>query len=227
MPPDMGVRPGRPRTSPRLLLDAILWKMATGHTWSELPAGFPAPSLCSRYYRRLFRSGRWYTLILALYNHFRMESSVDLVTLVEKGTFTTTRNGKLALHPRVVPTWENCTALLFMQLARAAWSVKQRLRKQAQPFYPLYPLFKGFSPLTTGLPPGIPLPQPASKPPSKSKPASRPSRASKPPSGPSTVIQPLEDSLAWQKWHKLEKDHQIILDELARILNTGPPRIYP
>jgi hypothetical protein len=106
-------------------------------------------------------------------------------------------NQKLALKPGVVPTWENCTALFFMQLARAAWSRLQRERKRVQPYYPLVPVFKGASPLTTALLTDQPLP---------SSPSLR---------QPST-FEPPEDSHAWRKCQKIEDDLRIIHDELAR-----------
>jgi hypothetical protein len=208
---------GHPPTSPRLLLDAILWKLATGHSRDEVPRGFPSACHCSKYYRRLYRSGRWYTLMLALYNHFRMESSADLVTLLENGVFTTTPSQRIAIDPQVYPNWENCTALLFMQLACSARSHMQKVFRQDHPLYRLYPDLKGTAPLTTGLPPGIPLPTPSGKPSSKhfTKPVKGPS------SQPSSSFQPIEESLAWKKWLKIEQDRQTIIAELSRRLH--PP----
>lgn len=188
-------RRGRPRTSPRLLLDAILWKIATGHSWDELPACFPPLRLCSNYYRRLYRSGRWVTLMLALYNHFCTESSTDILTFLKQGVFTTTPLQKITLNPQIRPTWENCTALLFMQLARSAWSHFQRNHKRSHPLYPLSPVFRGTAQLTTGLPPGFALP--------KSYRKSVQEVSSQPSSRTSFVIQPIEDSFAWKKWQKI------------------------
>ena len=143
-------RPRKERISLRLLLDAIIWKLATGHTWAALPPGFPPMRLCRNYYRRLFLSGRLYTLLLALYNHMRLEATTDLATLLESGVFTTTPGQKIALSPQAPPTWENYTALLFMQLACAAYSRLARKDKQAHPFIPLFPVFQGSARLSTG-----------------------------------------------------------------------------
>jgi len=90
-PPPAKRRARSRKYSPRALLDAILWKLATGHTWKELPDGFPPVRACQKYYRRLFRSGRFYTMLLALYNHMRLELCVDPWKLLEAGLFTTTR----------------------------------------------------------------------------------------------------------------------------------------
>jgi hypothetical protein len=160
--------------------------------------------MCRNYYTRLHLSGRWYTLMLALYNHFRSESATDCAAFLEQGLFTTTPGRKIALASRVVPTWENCTALLFMQLAASAWSALQRSNKQSHPLALFYPDFKGLSPLTTALPAHTPLPGPQT---GSSKTSASPL---------SSELKPLEESSAWKRWQKIEKDQQIMAAELAR-----------
>jgi len=204
-PPGLGRprRRGHPRTSPRLLLDAIFWKLATGQKWSDLPAGFPPPRVCARYYRRLFHSGRLYTLLFALYNHFRLNVPLGLPGLLEAGLFTTTPSQKIALSPAARPTWENYTGLLFMQLARSAYTRLQRQHKQAHPHsLPLLPVFKGAASLSTGIIPSRKLPEPE------------------------LAFQPLEDSLAWKKWRKIERDQKTLAREVSKRLRmdqAAPP----
>ena len=189
---------GRPRTSPRALLDAILWKLATGQNWDALPFGFPPMRVCRKYYRRLFNTGRLYTLLLALYNHMRIESSTDLPGLLEAGVFTTTPSQKIALSPEAPATSENYTALLFMQLARSAFTRLHRQHKQAHPIsLPLLPDFKGAASLSTGMIPGL-----------KAK-------------EPELVFEPLEDSLAWKKWRKIERDQKTIAREVSKRLHAS------
>jgi transposase len=218
LPPDMGVRscPGHSRTSPRLLLDAILWKLTTGHAWSELPPGFPSMRLCRKYYRRLYLSGRWYTLMLALYNHFLQTSSVDFLTLLKSGAFVTTPSQKIALNPEIKPTWEHYTALLFMQLARSARSRLQRLYHQSHPLHRFSPDLKGTASLTTGLPPGVSLPV------NSRKPYSRPSGSTS--MQLFSILQSLQASLALKKGPELEKDLRTTTSELRRYLTIffGP-----
>jgi len=129
-PPPVGKRPRKRVYSQRALLDAIFWKLATGHTWKELPPGFPPMRTCRKYYRRLFLSGRLYTLLLALYNHMRLQMGVDPWTLYEEGYITTTPNRRIALVPGTSPTSENYTALLFLQLARNAWTTLENDRSR-------------------------------------------------------------------------------------------------
>jgi len=189
----------RPRTSPRTLLDAIFWKLATGQTWDALPPNFPPLRLCRKYYRRLFLSGRLYTLLLALYNHMRLEAAMDLTTLLEAGVFTTTPGQNIALSLHAPPTWQNYTALLFMQLAREAYSRLECNRKQEHPIYPLLPVFKGNAQLSTGKIPGLESQEPT------------------------PTFQPLEISPAWSKWRNSEHDQKTIAREVSKRLRNGDP----
>lgn len=137
---------GRPRNqpiSPRELLDGVLWKLATGRTWDQLPLEFPPSSKCRRFYRRLLLSGRLYTLLRALYNHWRYETLLTLPELLEQGLFTTTPSQHIALVPAAPPTWQNYTALLFMQLGREAYLHFERQHKQDDPHYTYKPVLKG------------------------------------------------------------------------------------
>jgi transposase len=188
---------GRPREqkSPRLLLDAILWKLSTGRTWEELPTEFPSPRKCAKYYRRLFLSGRLYTLLYALHQHLRLEALVDTSLLVEQGVFTTTPSQHIALSPGLPATWQNYTALLFMQLARDAFMYSQREKRQRQRRYSLIPLLKGEDALSTGRWDAQPTPPP-------------------PP------IQPLEKSPAAKKLQAIEKNRAAQERELRKRLRT-------
>jgi len=163
-----------------------------GYTWGELPAGFPPFRACQKYYRRLFLSGRFYTMLLALYNHMRLEMCVDPWTLCEAGLFTTTPSQRIALVPKAAPTSENYTALLFMQLARTACAALQRDYKEKQPLYILMPVFKGESRLSTAR-----LPD---EDPQIGEPA----------------IQPLEGSLALKKYEAMVHKQKTVDREVAR-----------
>ena len=105
---------GRPATDPRLLLDTIFWKLTTGSTWDHLPPGHPSMLVCRRYYRRLYLSGRLTTLYRHLFHHLE-QSGVNLPNLNSKGFFRVGSRHKLVLSPECPPTWQNRTALLFMQ----------------------------------------------------------------------------------------------------------------
>ena len=195
-------RRGRPRSeeSPRALLDAILWRLSTGRTWKELPQEFPSARKCARYYRRLFLSGSLYTLLYALYQHLRLEALVDIRDLADQGLFTTTPSQHIALAPGVPPTWQNYTALLFMQLARDAFLHAEREKHRERKYHPLTPVLRGEDSLSTGrldLGPSEP-PEPA--------------------------FLPVEKSAAGKKWQAIEDDRALQVRELRkrlRALKTG------
>jgi len=195
-------RRGRPRSeeSPRALLDAILWRLSTGRTWKELPQEFPSARKCARYYRRLFLSGRLYTLLYALYQHLRLEALVDIRDLADQGLFTTTPSQHITLAPGVPPTWQNYTALLFMQLARDAFLHAEREKHRERKYYPLTPVLRGEDSLSTGrldLGPSEP-PEPA--------------------------FLPVEKSAAGKKWQAIEDDRALQAREIRkrlRALKTG------
>ncbi len=202
-PPSRAKKRGRPRNetiSPRALLDAILWKLATGQTWDALPMGFPPTCLCRKYYRRLFLSGCLYTLLLALYNHLCLEAVVDPYLLLEQGFFTTTPSQAIALSPQAPPTWQNYTALLFMQLAREAFSRSWRETKRKKPYLCRPPILKGQASLSDG---GFSSSSPAQDTPE---------------------FQPLEFSPAYEKIKKIEQFEKIqerMTRKLQRNLNPG------
>ena len=126
---------GRPPASPLPLLDAIFWKIAYHARWQDLPAG--SPPICRRYFTRLYRSGRLFTLYTALYQDLLTRGRIDLTVLVDQGCFTIAGNG-LALRPDLDETWQLRTALLILQLAH---QVSCRiLRAQDHSHRPPFPL---------------------------------------------------------------------------------------
>jgi transposase len=107
-------RRGRHPADPHEILDAIFWKVAHHARWQELPVGYPSMAVCRRYYRRIFRSGRLFTLYRRLYKDLCTRGHVDLTVLVKRGCFTIQGN-KVVLRPGLPETWRMRTALLFMQ----------------------------------------------------------------------------------------------------------------
>jgi hypothetical protein len=131
------IHPGRPETDPRRLLDAIFWKLAHHARWQDIPTSLPslispevasgdlracrrhaspAPLTCRRYYRRLFLSGRLYTLYKALYHHLLAHLDLDLPSLIHQGLLFTDGRQVLCLSPQP-DTWQTRTLRLFLQLA--------------------------------------------------------------------------------------------------------------
>jgi len=192
-------RPHKPPLSSRALLNAIFWKLATGHTWDELPLDFPPMRTCRKYYRRLFLSGRFYTILLALYNHMRLEACIDPFLLLEQGVFTTTPDQHIALSSEAAPTWQNYTALLFLQIARDAYLYFERQEKQNNPFYTLLPSLKGDAELSNGrLPHAV--------------------------DSHILTFEPLNSSSAHKKWRQIEKRESLIK---RKVKNGKPPSPSP
>jgi hypothetical protein len=125
-PSDSTDRRGRPSANPRPLLDAIFWKFAHNARWQDLPNGSPPLLTCRRYYRRLFLSGRLFTLYSVMYKYLLSHSNVDLTALVKQDCFSIAGN-TLILCPGLQETWQIRTALLFMQ---QGWQVSRQILRQ-------------------------------------------------------------------------------------------------
>lgn len=153
---------GRPPADPRLLLDAIFWKLAFHARWrditrppSPLPLGGwavgepPSMLTCRRYYTRLFNSGRLLSLLSALNRHFRSATgSSDLVPFLERGCFVY-RDHAISLAPGLVRDWRSRTALLFFQLAfqslQSFYRRQDRQDRRPHPYLRLPRLKKDYS----------------------------------------------------------------------------------
>jgi hypothetical protein len=140
IPPSDHIDPrGRPPADPHLLLDAIFWKFAHHARWQDLPPGSPPMLTCRRYYRRLFLSGRLFTLYSALYKDFLSSAKVELRSLVDLGCFEIAGNA-LVMRLGRDETWQVRTALLFMQLGfqvsrRILREKEQQDRRCSLPYY--------------------------------------------------------------------------------------------
>ena len=62
-------KPGKPRKDDRLVVNGILWKLATGAPWRDLPERYgPWASVYTRF-RRWTRAGVWDTIFAAVQRH--------------------------------------------------------------------------------------------------------------------------------------------------------------
>ncbi len=105
---------GRPPANPRILLDAIFWKLAHHARWQDLPPCYPSMHTCRRYYRRLLLEGRLDALYTALYKDFVTRGKVSLPVLLKQGNFAMFKK-KVVLPRRFENFWQMRTALLFLQ----------------------------------------------------------------------------------------------------------------
>ncbi len=133
---------GRHPADPHEIIDAIFWKVAHHARWQDLPVGYPSMAVCRRYYRRIFRSGRLFTLYRHLYKDLCTRGRLNLTTWVKRGCFMIQGN-KVVLRPGLPETWRMRTALLFMQQGYAMFrhlryeKVQERRRR--------FPSFRLFS----------------------------------------------------------------------------------
>lgn len=67
-------RPGRPR---RQVLNGILWILATGAQWRDLPARYGAWPTCYRWFAQWARDGTWARVHQALERTLRSEFQLD------------------------------------------------------------------------------------------------------------------------------------------------------
>ena len=199
-PPEKAARRGRPPADPRELLGAIFWKFAHAARWQDLPAGCPPMLTCRRYYRRLFLSGRLFTIYRRLYTDFLQHSGFDLPALVNKGAFSIV-NHKVTIRSGLPENWYLRTALLFLQLAYQIFRRMENrimLEQRRRFAIPRLPSMR-FSRLSPA-----------------SVPSSMPEEALR---LPVEEFLPIEESFAWKKWKNIEKQERMMqsrLDELKR-----------
>ena len=140
---------GRPPASALPLLNAIFWKLALHARWQDLPAGSPPMLTCRRYYTRLYRSGRLFTIYTALYQDLLTRGQTDLTTLVEQGCFSLAGN-QITLQPGLKQTWQLRTALLFMQAAcQVSIRILRKTDRSHRRLFPLTPFPSPPDPLIT------------------------------------------------------------------------------
>ena len=71
-------RRGRPPRDRRPILNGILWMLATGAQWRDLPPRYPPWQTCHYYFRRWEREGVWDRIHRALQRTLRSEyNAVD------------------------------------------------------------------------------------------------------------------------------------------------------
>jgi transposase len=65
-PPIRLNRRGRPRAEPRVVVNAVLWILTTGESWSRLPARYPSGPTCRRRFDEWHVSGTLLEIVLRL-----------------------------------------------------------------------------------------------------------------------------------------------------------------
>ena len=103
----------KPLPADRLLFEGILWKLANGLRWQDLPKDYPV-RLCQDLYSALYRTGHMQAIYKQLHWHLNVYGEATLDELVARGCFVITGN-RVQLSPSEDLTWEKYTALLLLQ----------------------------------------------------------------------------------------------------------------
>jgi hypothetical protein len=107
----------KPLPDDRLLLRAILLKLAFGLRWCDLATFGFDPRLCRARYRQLYLSGRMSAIYTHLHRHLVAHGDTRLQDLVQQGCFQYQPH-RIRLSPGQRLTWQKFTALLLLQRAQ-------------------------------------------------------------------------------------------------------------
>ena len=116
---------GRPPIDERLVLDAILWKLASNKPWYDLPVSqgavqFPSHQTCYRRYRQWKRTGLLNQILATIYEDLLVRGGFDLQRAIQDGTIKFEYRGrglKILIDPQLQNTWQASTALILLSIA--------------------------------------------------------------------------------------------------------------
>jgi transposase len=92
---------GRPRASDRALFEGILWILANGGRWRDLPRPqYPAKSSCYRRFAQWSRDGSWQNIQKILIRMLGGKGKIDLAEGFIDGTLVRAKKGVLRLAAR-------------------------------------------------------------------------------------------------------------------------------
>jgi transposase len=145
-------RPGRPSVAPRLILDGILWKLATRSSWQSISfpgrAAFPkqgggkvSHQLCYLYYRRWRDSGLLAKIINALIKDLHLRGKFDPKQAFEKGQvwFEPIGNQYVCfVQGEIAVIWQIKVAMLTYQRLAAIMERNQGLARVPDPLLEVF-----------------------------------------------------------------------------------------
>jgi len=124
-PPESAATRGRPPINERLVLDAILWKLASNKPWYDLPVSqgpvkFPSHQTCYRRYRQWTRTGLLDQILTAIFEDLHVRGGFDLQRALQDGAIKYELRGrglKILINPQLRGTWQISTALILLSIA--------------------------------------------------------------------------------------------------------------
>jgi transposase len=99
---------GRPRADDRALFEGILWVIATGSRWRDIPPPphYPAKSSCYRRFSQWCRDGSWARIQRALVRMLGSQGKIDWSEGFIDGTQVKAKKGALRLARLPAHDWE-------------------------------------------------------------------------------------------------------------------------
>lgn len=88
-----GRRVGRPRHSPRSVLNGILWVLRSGARWKDLPGEYPSYQTCHRRFQEWQSDGTFDRIAYTLAEELLARGHLDLRECAIDGTFASAKKG--------------------------------------------------------------------------------------------------------------------------------------
>lgn len=96
--------PGRPRADDRRVLEGVLWKLATGRAWRELPPGAASFATCHRRQQEWVRTGVLPSVLLALASDLDRQDAAWLT--LQAPTSSPVQTLRLLCAPAALGLWQ-------------------------------------------------------------------------------------------------------------------------
>jgi transposase len=137
LPPPSPFLRGRPPLDDCLILSAVLWKLASGSPWYDLPASYPSHQTCYRRYRLWYRLGLFDPVLRALVRDLSERGGLDLRAAIKKnlGSFPA-ESPSLDFDPGLDGTWQLETARLLLALTFTALGSARRRSRRRKTYLP-------------------------------------------------------------------------------------------
>jgi transposase len=112
------IKPGRPPTPARKVLDGVLWVLKTGARWKDLPAQYPPYQTCHRRFQQWARDGTMEKALHALARDLHQRGHIDIREAFIDGTFSSAKKGVWALGrpnaAKALRSWQSQILMVFL-----------------------------------------------------------------------------------------------------------------
>lgn len=112
------IKPGRPATPARDVLNGVLWVLKTGARWKDLPAQYPPYQTCHRRFQQWARDGTMENALHALTRDLHERGGIDIREAFIDGTFSSAKKGVWALgRPNAAKaprSWQSQILMVFL-----------------------------------------------------------------------------------------------------------------